>query len=260
MFIFLGDSQPLGFEIGEEINQKSDHIPQHLREKVYHPWAINHECRPDHAYPHILSESLSHDYVNLAIGGTSHLRHLYLFQSYLKTNHVPKGSTVFLNSNNKFRGFFVDNFTCETMDFMDLIFWKSGSPMPRTQSTWKTFLQDPSNSNIADAITRMFPYYNYQSVNHIGLLCESLGLNFLYFPIAPDTLDDPEETYEYLNLKPNQIIESFPQELRTRVYGDVSNALGYPNWLKFHPSRAGHKIIADHIRKVYLERNLDKNI
>jgi hypothetical protein len=254
MFIFLGDSQPLGYEIGEEINQNSDHIPQHLREKVYHPWAINHECRPDYAYPHILSESLSHDYVNLAIGGTSHLRHLYLFQSYLKTNHVPIGSTVFLNSNNKLRGFFVDNFTCETMDFMDHVYFKSGSPKPGPHSTWQTFLEDPSNSNIVDAITRMFPYYNYQ----IGLLCESLDLNFLYFPIIPNALDDPEETYEYLNLKPNQIIERFPQVLMSRPNGE--NELGAPNWLKCHPSRAGHKIIADHIREVYLERNLDKNI
>jgi len=251
MFIFLGDSQPLGYEIGEEINQNSDHIPQHLREKVYHPWAINHECRPDHAYPRILSESLSQDYVNLGVGGTCHLRHLYYFQSYLKTNHVPKGSTVFLNSNSKFRGFFVDNFTGETMDFMDQNFWNSDlieHGPPFHHSTWKTFLNNPSNSNIVDAITRMLPYYNYQSANHIGLLCESLGLNFLYFPISPNQLDDPEETYEYLNLKPEQIVERFPQVSRP------------PNWLKFHPSRAGHKLIADSLREIYLERNLDKNI
>ncbi len=251
MFIFLGDSQPLGYELAEEIDQNSDHIPQHLREKVYYPWAIDPECRPDHAYPHLLSESLSQDYVNLAVGGTCHLRHLYYFQSYLKTNHVPKGSTVFLNSNSKFRGFFVDNFTGETMDFMDQNYWNSSSQKPGPWSTWRTFLNNPSNSIIVDAITRMFPYYNYQSVNHIGLLCESLGLNFLYFPITPEDLADPTETYEYLNLKPEQIIERFPQ---------VLNELDTPMWLKCHPSRGGHKLIADHIRKVYLERNLDKNI
>lgn len=253
MLIFLGDSQPLGYEIGGEINQSAEHIPQHVRDKIYYKWAIHHECRPDYAYPQLLSESLGQDYVNLAQGGSSHLRHLYNFQSYVKDHQVPKGSTVFLNSNAKLRGFFVDNFTGEDIDFMHTNFW-SPDQLPGHQSLFTQFLNQPDNYVIPDFASRILPYFNYQSVNHISLLCKKLGLNFLYFPICPSEIVDPTETetYKYLDLPPEEIISTLPLP-----FGHFRNNI---EWLQFHPSRAGHRLIADHLREVYLERNLGKDI
>lgn len=248
MFIFLGDSQPLGYELADEVGLNADHIPQHVRKKIYHQHSIVDDCRPDLAYPHLLSESLCQDYVSLAAGGTCHLRHLHDFQAYLKDNQVPKGSTVFLNSNCKLRGFVLDNFTGERLNFMDSRFWNSEST--GMGSPWNLFLNNDSNHMISDTVTRIFPYLNHQAVNHISLLCESLGLNFLYFPITPYSLheDHFKETSMYMNLRPEQIIDDLPEDLNKMDHNE------HLYWLNFHPNCAGHRLLTDHLRNVYLER------
>jgi hypothetical protein len=251
MFIFLGDSQPLGYEIGIEIKQGPEHMPQEARDKIYNPNAIHHECRPDLAYPELLSKSLSQDYVNLAYGGTCHQRHLNTFQQYLKKHDVPRGSTVFLNSNCKSRGFLVDSETGQALDFMNTVFMMHQIDYTIPLSDWHMYLKDPKNLNICDMLMRISPYQNLQAVNHIGLLCDSLGLNFLYFPISPCLLYN---SHDIPGFSPSEMITLKPSQIFT-LPDNVSPWMNRPgHWLQGHLSAQGQAALASDLNQVYLER------
>lgn len=255
MFIFLGDSQPLGYELADEIDQDCTHIPQDVRDKVLILSAIDDSggCRPDLAYPELLSKSLGQDYVNLAYGGTGHQRHLYSFQQYLKNHDVPAGSTVFLNSNCKERGFLVDRFTGQEIDFMNDVYMVPQTDFSIPLSDWHTYLNDEKNKNVCDVFMRISAYQNYQAVNYLGLLCDSLGINFLYFPISPCNLHttDPAvklNTREILTIRPDQIY-TVPDDGHTQEY---MNRPGH--WREHHLSTQGHRALASDLKQVYQER------
>ena len=253
MFIFLGDSQPMGYELGTETGKGSDHIPQKIKDKIYYSDLLNYDCRPDLAYPNLLSESLSHDYINLSSGGTSHMRHLDDFQKYLKKYEVPKGSTVFLNANCKHRGFSVDCFTSEALDFMNNIFMTRRTSLSDTH--WRVFLNE-EGTNIWDFCIRTNVYQNIQSVNHIGLLCDSKELNFLYFHVTPDHLNNTiinnnaelekvydEDNLDILSLRPEQKFQP------NKPFSEIPD-----NWLEYHLSIKGHEAVAHELRNEYLNR------
>lgn len=255
MFIFLGDSQPMGYELGIEVDAGSEFMPKYMSDKIFYTDCIAIEARPDLAYPHLLSESLSQDYINLSIGGTSHMRHLDDFQRYLTSHEVPPGSTVILNSNCKHRGFTIDFITGEALDFMNNRFMNCGSGNRHLYSDWNAFLEK-EGTDIWDFCMRINVYQNIQSINHIGLLCDSRGLNFLYFPIAPNKLLAPggyeidgsrrcinDHRLNILSLRSDQIFE--PKDPYSERKG---------HWLDHHLSCKGHEAVAQDLKNVYLER------
>jgi len=237
MLIFLGDSQLVGYELGDEIGQGLEYVPESVLANVKYSHMLPPPCRPDLSYPELLSKKLNMDYVNLGLGGSSHIRQYHVFQKYIRSNDLPDNVTVFLNTTDKHRGMAIDVLDGMAANYMPFQggYWGVAyeeRPTSLEEDKANHFLQFIKNSHqdVSDALFRIFPWINVQMVNHIADICNAKNWNFLYHttnqPLWPSDFHQPEESY--FTLTDDQILE------------DDYSVINPEYWLDFHLSTKGH--------------------
>lgn len=101
MHIWLGDSWPAGCELAMFFGEEK-------LDRTIYPVAPEKVCRPDLAFPAIVSSAFKQPHINLAFpGGSIHYMLHLLTLEYKKGIH-PEGTTVFVCSTGEMRRFGVD--------------------------------------------------------------------------------------------------------------------------------------------------------
>ena len=257
MLIFLGDSQPLGYELGLEIGQGLDHVPENVMEKIHtNTYYMNEDCRPDLSYPELLSQKLNMDYVNLGMGGSSHIQQYDSFLKYIRKNDIPDNTSVFLNTTDKHRGMVVDVLDGNKVSYMPRDSGSFSGVLPDDASfaSWFPSSQDDNENeflqslrkdraHITDTMFRIFPWINVQMINLIAEMCNSRNWNFLFHQTSQDIwpLDYYQPGDSYFTLTADQILS------------DPVIYKGSEFWLDFHLSIKGHLRTTDLLYDRYLK-------
>lgn len=225
MLIFLGDSQCLGYELAEEVQER---LPDSFDHGLVHNELLSkHDpqfeygmVRPDLAFPHLVASDLSEKYINLAHGGTGNEYALYQLQKYLTENLEQlrldhKDITVVLYQSSLLRRLFVNSFDFSILTYMS-------RPNEFTQET-------------RDVLDRYSCYPNIQAANQIFLMCSYYNLNFLSVDLHDMISPGTQEQISKFSIIPEE--NMVPRDVG--FMGD--------NFLKYHFNCKAQRYIADQI-------------